>query len=140
MSTDWKSHLLEALHLQHTADAVKAKVVPHHRASIWYYFGGLALMFFAIQVATGIMLLFYYEPTAELAHKSIGLLDLLAHVQCFFNEKLPHSAIHHVADRDHSFAVDDGLRIYGISFTVGPDSIFCNEDRYGGTEGITLGR
>jgi cytochrome b6 len=28
-------------------------------------------MFFTIQVVTGIMLLFYYEPTAELAHKSI---------------------------------------------------------------------
>jgi len=71
MSIDWKSHLIEALHLQHTTDAVKAKVVPHHRSSIWYYFGGLALMFFTIQVVTGVMLLFYYEPTADLAHKSI---------------------------------------------------------------------
>lgn len=68
---DWKSYLLEALHLQHTAEAVTAKVVPHHRSSVWYYFGGLALMFFTIQFVTGIMLLFYYEPTAELAHKSI---------------------------------------------------------------------
>ena len=71
MSTDWKSHLIEALHLEHPVAAVKEKVVPHHRSSIWYYFGGLALMFFTIQVVTGVMLLFYYEPTAELAHKSI---------------------------------------------------------------------
>ena len=69
--SDWKAHLIEALHLQHTVEAVKAKEVPHHRSSIWYYFGGLALMFFTIQVVTGVMLLFYYEPTAELAHKSI---------------------------------------------------------------------
>jgi cytochrome b6 len=68
---DWKDYLLSALHLRHTAEAVEAKVVPHHRASVWYYFGGLALIFFTIQVVTGIMLLFYYEPSAELAHKSI---------------------------------------------------------------------
>jgi cytochrome b6 len=68
---DWKDYLLGALHLRGTAEAVKNKVVPHHRSSIWYYFGGLALMFFVIQVATGIMLLFYYEPSADLAHKSI---------------------------------------------------------------------
>ncbi len=68
---DWKEYLLDALHLRHTAEAVKNKVVPHHRSSVWYYFGGLALMFFTIQVVTGVMLLFYYEPTAELAHKSI---------------------------------------------------------------------
>lgn len=71
MITDWKSHLISALHLEHTVAAVKEKNVPHHRSSIWYYFGGLALMFFTIQVVTGVMLLFYYQPTAELAHKSI---------------------------------------------------------------------
>ena len=71
MSIGWKSHLIEALHLPHTVAAIKAKAVPHHRSSIWYYFGGLALMFFTIQVVTGVMLLFYYEPTSDLAHKSI---------------------------------------------------------------------
>jgi cytochrome b6 len=71
MSTGWKSYLIEALHLPHTVEAIKAKNVPQHRSSIWYYFGGLALMFFTVQVVTGVMLLFYYEPTADLAHKSI---------------------------------------------------------------------
>jgi cytochrome b6 len=68
---DWKAYLIDSLHLRQTTEAVKEKVVPHHRSSIWYYFGGLALMFFTIQIVTGIMLLFYYTPTAELAHKSI---------------------------------------------------------------------
>src|SRR5437879_12445126 len=68
---DWKDYLLSSLHLRATAEAVKNKTVPHHRSSIWYYFGGLALMFFTIQVVTGVMLLFYYEPSADLAHKSI---------------------------------------------------------------------
>src|SRR5438874_3761401 len=71
MNSPWLEHLLGALHLRATAEAVKEKSVPHHRASVWYYMGGLALMFFTIQVVTGIMLLFYYEPSAELANKSI---------------------------------------------------------------------
>src|SRR5437660_557308 len=71
MNSPWIDHLLGALHLRATAEAVKEKAVPHHRASVWYYMGGLALMFFTIQVVTGIMLLFYYEPSAELANKSI---------------------------------------------------------------------
>src|SRR2546426_25573 len=71
MNSPWLDHLLGALHLRATAEAVKEKSVPHHRASVWYYMGGLALMFFTIQVMTGIMLLFYYEPSAELANKSI---------------------------------------------------------------------
>jgi len=74
MSADWIEHLINSLHLRYTMDAVKNKVVPHHRSSIWYYFGGLALMFFTLQVVTGIMLLFYYTPTAELANKSIHLI------------------------------------------------------------------
>jgi cytochrome b6 len=74
MNADWIAHLIDALHLRHTVNAVQEKVVPKHRASVWYYFGGLALMFFTIQVVTGIMLLFYYTPTAELANKSIHLI------------------------------------------------------------------
>ncbi|MBK8128119.1 MAG: hypothetical protein IPK53_03985 [bacterium] len=36
-----------------------------------YYVGGLALFFFIIQVFTGMMLLFYYEPTVSEAHESV---------------------------------------------------------------------
>ncbi|MBC8044155.1 MAG: cytochrome b N-terminal domain-containing protein [Rhizobacter sp.] len=46
------------------------KSVPQHRASIWYYFGGLTLFFFVIQILTGGLLLFYYKPTEQAAFES----------------------------------------------------------------------
>lgn len=63
--------LIDALHLRQTYNAVKAKVVPHHRASVWYYAGGLCILFFIVQIVTGILLLFYYQPTTDAAHKSV---------------------------------------------------------------------
>jgi quinol-cytochrome oxidoreductase complex cytochrome b subunit len=52
----------------------KKKQVPVHRHGYWYYFGGMTLFLFAIQVATGILLLFYYRPSAEEAYESIQFL------------------------------------------------------------------
>ena len=47
------------------------KYVPVHRHSIWYYFGGVSLFLFIIQVVTGIMLLLYYKSGEEFAFESI---------------------------------------------------------------------
>jgi len=47
------------------------KEVPIHRLSWGYYMGGLALFFFLIQLVTGMMLLFYYQPTVSDAHASV---------------------------------------------------------------------
>ncbi len=44
-------------------DYLKKKEVPQHRLSFWYYFGGLTLFFFSIQIITGLLLLLYYRPT-----------------------------------------------------------------------------
>ncbi|HLC42752.1 MAG TPA: cytochrome bc complex cytochrome b subunit [Methylomirabilota bacterium] len=52
----------------------KKKEIPVHRHTIWYYFGGMTLFLFLIQVATGILLLFYYRPSAEEAYESIQFL------------------------------------------------------------------
>ncbi len=68
--------LVDALHLRPIVETLKQKTVPHHRASVWYYFGGLAIFFFTIQVVTGILLLFYYEPTTDAAYKSIQKIML----------------------------------------------------------------
>ncbi len=57
----------------------KKKEIPVHRHSIWYYFGGMTLFLFIIQVITGILLLFYYRPSAEEAYESIQFL--MAEVQ-----------------------------------------------------------
>jgi cytochrome b6 len=50
------------------------KEVPIHRHSIWYYFGGMTLFLFAVQVVTGILLLLYYRPSAENAFESVQFI------------------------------------------------------------------
>ena len=52
----------------------KKKEVPVHRHTVWYYFGGMTLFLFGIQVATGILLLLYYRPSAEEAYESVQFL------------------------------------------------------------------
>src|SRR5215208_3168549 len=56
-----------------TSMVVKKKV-PVHRLSWGYYMGGLALFFFIVQVITGLMLLFYYQPTVSDAHASVEFI------------------------------------------------------------------
>jgi cytochrome b6 len=53
---------------------VKKKEVPVHRHTIWYYLGGMTLFLFVVQVSTGILLLFYYRPSAEEAYESVQFL------------------------------------------------------------------
>jgi cytochrome b6 len=53
---------------------VQKKEVPVHRHTIWYYFGGMTLFLFFVQVTTGMLLLFYYRPSAEEAYESIQFL------------------------------------------------------------------
>lgn len=64
----------ERLHLQDLVNFMGKKYVPVHRHSIWYYFGGLSLFLFIIQVITGILLLFYYKGSADLAFESIQFI------------------------------------------------------------------
>lgn len=52
----------------------KKKKVPEHKYSIWYYFGGICLFLFFIQVITGILLLLYYKPSVEAAYESIQFI------------------------------------------------------------------
>jgi cytochrome b6 len=56
-----------------TAMAQK-KEVPVHRHSIWYYFGGMTLFLFVVQVVTGILLLLYYRPSSENAFESVQFI------------------------------------------------------------------
>lgn len=50
---------------------VTKKTVPVHGMSWAYFLGGLTLFFFLIQVTTGLLLLFYYQPTVSDAHASV---------------------------------------------------------------------
>lgn len=50
------------------------KAVPQHRHSLWYYFGGMTLFLFFVQVGTGILLTLYYRPSAEEAYESVQFI------------------------------------------------------------------
>lgn len=50
---------------------LRSKTVPLHRHSVWYFFGGMTLFLFFVQVITGILLLLYYRPTPNDAFESV---------------------------------------------------------------------
>jgi cytochrome b6 len=50
---------------------VRHKTVPRHRYEYWYFFGGMTLFLFMIQVVTGILLLLYYRPSPNEAFESV---------------------------------------------------------------------
>lgn len=54
---------------------MKKKDVPMYRGTIWYYFGGITLLLFIIQVVTGILLLLYYKGSSELAFESVQFIS-----------------------------------------------------------------
>ncbi|MEE9167337.1 MAG: cytochrome bc complex cytochrome b subunit [Candidatus Neomarinimicrobiota bacterium] len=55
-------------------DFLKKKKVPHGKGWFWYYFGGVALFLFVVQVISGILLLFYYKASADSAYESIRFI------------------------------------------------------------------
>ena len=50
----------ERLGLSAVQEFFSHKTVPLHSATIWYYFGGITLFLFSLQVFTGVLLLLYY--------------------------------------------------------------------------------
>jgi cytochrome b6 len=50
------------------------KTVPVHRFTPFYYFGGMTLFFFVVQVFTGILLMLYYRPSSEAAFESVEFI------------------------------------------------------------------
>lgn len=61
----------ERFDLHALAEPLKKKTVPLHKLSYWYFFGGITLFLFGIQVCTGILLLLYYRPSAGEAFESV---------------------------------------------------------------------
>ncbi len=64
----------ERVQLKDLVAFMAKKYVPVHRGSIWYYFGGVSLFLFIIQVVTGILLLLYYKGSESLAFESIQFI------------------------------------------------------------------
>jgi len=68
------SWLGERLALDSIRAFLARKTVPRHSATAWYYFGGITLFLFVIQVLTGILLLLYYRPTPAEACESVQFI------------------------------------------------------------------
>lgn len=64
----------ERLDLGSVVAAARHKTVPIHRKSVWYYFGGVTLFLFLVQVATGLLLMLYYRPGPDSAFESVQFI------------------------------------------------------------------
>ncbi len=67
----WLDERLPVSLLRQTAEQ---KMVPAHRYTVCYYFGGMTLFFFLVQVVTGILLMLYYRPSAGQAFESVEFI------------------------------------------------------------------
>ncbi len=72
--SDLYSWLDERVGFSALVQLVRHKQVPQHQHSVWYYLGGMTLFLYVIQIATGILLLLYYRPTAEAAFESVEFI------------------------------------------------------------------
>jgi quinol-cytochrome oxidoreductase complex cytochrome b subunit len=69
-----KRWLKERFNLEPIIEFAKHKSVPVWRGSFWYYFGGVSLFLFIVQVATGVLLLMYYQPGEKTAYESVHFI------------------------------------------------------------------
>ncbi len=70
-SIAWLDERVDLSGLRHF---VAEKGVPIHTQKVWYYLGGMTLFLFGVQVATGILLLLYYRPSANEAYESVQFI------------------------------------------------------------------
>ncbi|MBI3402468.1 MAG: cytochrome bc complex cytochrome b subunit [Acidobacteria bacterium] len=68
---DWLDERVDLSEIRHF---VAEKGVPVHTQKVWYYLGGMTLFLFGVQVATGILLLLYYRPSAAEAYESVQFI------------------------------------------------------------------
>src|SRR4029078_12992963 len=68
---NWLDERLDLSDIKHF---IAEKGVPIHTQEVWYYLGGLTLFLFAVQVASGILLLLYYRPSAAQAYESVQFI------------------------------------------------------------------
>lgn len=69
----------ERMGLSEIFDFLRRKQVPHDTTSVWYYFGGISLFLFLVQVVTGILLLMYYRPGPNSSFESLQFIVSKVH-------------------------------------------------------------
>lgn len=65
----------ERYQLTDALEPILSKPVPKWQQRWYYCLGGLTFFFFGVQVITGIMLAFYYQPTPDAAYASIVFIE-----------------------------------------------------------------
>jgi len=79
ISKNLYSWIDERFNITPLIEFMRHKQVPVHRHSVWYYLGGVALFLFIIQVATGILLLLYYQPGVDSGYESVRFILTKVH-------------------------------------------------------------
>jgi cytochrome b6 len=69
-----RAFLRERYQLGTLADFATHKTVPIHRHTFWYYWGGMTLVLIGVQIASGVLLLLYYRPSAQEAFESVRFI------------------------------------------------------------------
>jgi cytochrome b6 len=64
----------ERYRLNSALEFAKRKMVPVSSHFVWYYFGGITLFLFGVQVFTGMLLLLYYKPGVDTAFESVQFI------------------------------------------------------------------
>jgi cytochrome b6 len=67
--------LQERLPIREVMQHADHKTVPRTKHFTWYFFGGVSLFFFMVQIVTGLFLLLYYKPTAASAFESVHFIE-----------------------------------------------------------------
>jgi quinol-cytochrome oxidoreductase complex cytochrome b subunit len=67
-----RAWLEQRLGIRAVVDFLRHKPIPQNKHTAWMYTGSIILLFFGIQVVTGMLLAFYYKPTLDAANKSVG--------------------------------------------------------------------
>ena len=66
--------LRERLPIDAATEFATHKQVPAYSGSIWYYFGGISLFLFIVQVISGILLIMYYQPGVATGYESVRFI------------------------------------------------------------------
>jgi len=113
---------------------IEKKEVPIHRMTWAYYMGGLTLFFFLIQVATGLLLLFYYQPTPSDANLSVDFImnhvsggELIHNMHAWSSSLMIFCIVLHLIsafamkafEKPREFTWISGIILLFITFTMG---------------------
>lgn len=69
-----RGFLRERYPIRGLGELLTHKTVPAHRHTFWYYWGGMTLALIGIQIASGVLLLLYYRPSAAEAFESVRFI------------------------------------------------------------------